>query len=150
MWRICAASAGRCAAGGAVTPAGVPSRARPAPSAVSSTGQARSPAIRTVLRSVPSGAISFGRRSATPCEGGAREWTYAQAAHEIGQMAGALCEMGLAPGSKVAISGRNTAHFLLADYAISLAGFVSVGLYPKQSAAHITYILSHCEASVVF
>lgn len=85
-----------------------------------------------------------------PVDGERREWTFAQAADEIGRMATALREMGLAPGTKVAISGYNTAHFLMADYAIALAGYVSVGLYPKQSAAHVTYILRHCEAQVVF
>lgn len=85
-----------------------------------------------------------------PVDGGTREWTYAQAAEEIGRMATALRELGLEPGAKVAISGRNTAHFLMADYAIALAGLVSVGLYPKQSAAHVSYILGHCEAAVVF
>lgn len=85
-----------------------------------------------------------------PVGGERREWTFAQAADEIGRMATALREMNLAPGTKVAISGYNTAHFLMADYAIALAGYVSVGLYPKQSATHITYILRHCEAQAVF
>ncbi len=72
MWRICAASAGRCAAGGSAAPAGAPSRARPARSEVNSTSQAPSPAINTVLKSLPSGAIAFGGRSATPCDSSVR------------------------------------------------------------------------------
>jgi long-chain acyl-CoA synthetase len=58
--------------------------------------------------------------------------------------------MDLDPGARLAISGNNTAHWLLADYAITLAGYVPVGLYPKQAAAHVSYIMNHCKASAVF
>lgn len=77
-------------------------------------------------------------------------YTYGQFADQVRRMAAALQGLGLPEGAKVAISGRNTAHWFMADMAISMAGFVSVGLYPKQAPEHVTYILEHSEASAVF
>lgn len=77
-------------------------------------------------------------------------YSYAQVADQVRRMAAALENLGLPEGAKIGISGRNTAHWFMADMAISMAGYVSVGLYPKQAPEHITYILEHSEASAVF
>ncbi|MDP1540701.1 MAG: AMP-binding protein [Moraxellaceae bacterium] len=79
-----------------------------------------------------------------------RTWTWAEATREIGRMASALQAHDWPKGSCIAISGRNTAHWFMADLAIQWAGYVSVGLYPKQSARSVRYILEHCEAKAVF
>ncbi len=75
--------------------------------------------------------------------------TWGQVADQVRRMAAALKAM-LPPGSKVAISGRNTAHWFMADQAIAMAGMISVGLYPKQSEAHTRFILEHSESKLVF
>lgn len=85
-----------------------------------------------------------------PVQGQWKTWTFGQVVDEVMRMAGALREMGLEPGDRVAISGRNTAHWFMADFAISMAGLVSVGLYPKQSPEHTRYILEHSESKAVF
>ncbi len=80
------------------------------------------------------------------------EWkalTWGQVADQVRRMASALRAL-LPAGSKVAISGRNTAHWIMADQAISMASMVSIGLYPKQSEAHTKYILEHSESKLVF
>jgi len=80
------------------------------------------------------------------------EWkphTWGQVADQVARMGAALKAI-LPAGSKVAISGRNTAHWFMADQAISMAGMISIGLYPKQSEAHTRYILEHSEAKLVF
>lgn len=77
-------------------------------------------------------------------------YSYAQVADQVRRMAAALETLDLPEGAKIGISGRNTAHWFMADMAISMAGYVSVGLYPKQAPEHITYILEHSEASAVF
>ena len=77
-------------------------------------------------------------------------WTWKQVEAEARRMAGALIAMGLQRGDRVAISGRNTAHWFLADMACGFAGLVSVGLYPKQSPDAVTFILEHSEAKVLF
>ncbi|HVT34082.1 MAG TPA: AMP-binding protein [Nevskiaceae bacterium] len=76
--------------------------------------------------------------------------TWAQAEAQVRSMASALKNLGLPAGSAIAITGRNTAHWFLADLAIGMAGYISVGLYPKQSESAVKYILNHCEAKVVF
>lgn len=77
-------------------------------------------------------------------------WTWKQVEAEARRMAGALIAMGLKRGDRVALSGRNTAHWFLADMACGFAGLVSVGLYPKQSPDAVTFILQHSEAKVLF
>ena len=85
-----------------------------------------------------------------PAGDSVRQWTWSQAAREIGRMAAALKAQDWPEGSAIAISGRNTAHWFMADLAIQWAGHVTVGLYPKQAASATTYILEHCEARAVF
>ncbi|TDU30842.1 long-chain acyl-CoA synthetase [Panacagrimonas perspica] len=77
-------------------------------------------------------------------------WNWKQAEAESRKLAGALLAMGLKRGDRVAISGRNTAHWFLVDCACGLAGLVAVGLYPKQSPDAVTFILKHSEAKVLF
>jgi long-chain acyl-CoA synthetase len=85
-----------------------------------------------------------------PVKGEPTVYTWSAAAEQVGRMAAALDDMGLEPGSRIGISGVNTAHWLMADLAIALAGHVSVGLYPKQSPEHISYIVEHSETKAMF
>lgn len=85
-----------------------------------------------------------------PVNGAWTTITWSQAEDQVRRMATALQKLGFAPGSAIAISGRNTAHWFLADLAIAMAGYVSVGLYPKQAQSAVKYILDHCDAKAVF
>ncbi len=76
-------------------------------------------------------------------------WSYAEVADQVMRMAAAIQALGIAKGAAIAIGGRNTAHWFMADLAICAAGCVSVGLYPKQSPEHTKYILDHCQAQAV-
>jgi len=76
--------------------------------------------------------------------------SYSQIADQVLRMASAIKALGVPAGAAIGIGGRNTAHWVMADLAISAAGCVSVGLYPKQSVEHLQYILKHCEAKAVF
>ncbi|MES2684550.1 MAG: AMP-binding protein [Pseudomonadota bacterium] len=78
-----------------------------------------------------------------------RAWTYREVADQVMRMATAIQQLGLPQGAAIGIGGRNTAHWFMADLAIAAAGCISVGLYPKQSAEHLSYILAHCEARAV-
>ena len=78
-----------------------------------------------------------------------RSYTFGEVAASVRRMATALRAL-LPAGSKVAISGRNTAQWFMADQAIAMAGMVSVGLYPKQSEVHTRFILEHSETRLVF
>ena len=85
-----------------------------------------------------------------PQPSGAKMWTWREALDQVARMANALKAMDLPVGSRIAISGRNTAHWFFADLAIAMAGHVSVGLYPKQAEKTTRYILDHSQARVLF
>ncbi|HWO11671.1 MAG TPA: AMP-binding protein, partial [Polyangiaceae bacterium] len=52
-------------------------------------------------------------------------WTFAQAVGEARRMAAYLHRLGLPPGSRIAICSKNCAYWLLADWAIWMAGHVT-------------------------
>lgn len=84
-----------------------------------------------------------------PFEGDVHEWTFRQAHDDAARLASALLALGLAPGDKVAILSKNCAEWLIADVAISMAGLVSVPIYPTAGADMIAYVLEHSEARAV-
>ena len=86
-----------------------------------------------------------------PLGGGALQTlTWAQAADEVRRLAAWLQAQGWPAGSRVAILGKNSAHWLLADLAIWAAGHVSVPVYPTLGAADLAHILNHSEARACF
>jgi len=86
-----------------------------------------------------------------PLGGGAvRDHTWAQVMDETRRMAAHLQGLGLEPGSRIAILSKNCAHWLMCDFAIWMAGFVSVPLYPTLAAGTIRQILEHSEAKLLF
>ncbi|HSW11623.1 MAG TPA: AMP-binding protein, partial [Solimonas sp.] len=66
------------------------------------------------------------------------------------RMAAYLQSLKLAPRSNIAILGKNSAHWIIADLAIWLAGHVSVPLYPTLNAETASYIIEHSEAKLLF
>ena len=86
-----------------------------------------------------------------PLGGGAvRDYTWAQVMDETRRMAAHLQGLGFEPGSRIAILSKNCAHWLMCDFAIWMAGFVSVPLYPTLAAGTIRQILEHSEAKLLF
>lgn len=79
-----------------------------------------------------------------------REITWKQAADEVRRMAAHLQSLNLEPGSNIAILSKNTAHWLLADWAIWMAGHVSVPLYPTLAAGTVRQILEHSGSKLLF
>ncbi len=79
-----------------------------------------------------------------------RSWSWAQTLDEVSRMATALKARGYAPGSRIAILSKNCAHWFMADFAIMLAGYVSVPLFQNQSPEGIRYVLEHSDAKLVF
>ncbi len=82
--------------------------------------------------------------------GQVRTWTWQQALDETRRMAAHLQGLGLPPGSKIALISKNCAHWMMTDWAIWMAGFVSVPLYPTLAAETIRQILEHSEAKLLF
>ena len=86
-----------------------------------------------------------------PQGGGAvRDFTWAQLMDENRRMAAHLKSLGHPPGSCIALISKNCAHWLMADFAIWMAGHVSVPLYPTLAASTIRQILEHSEAKLLF
>lgn len=86
-----------------------------------------------------------------PLGGGAvQDISWAEAAQQVRAMAAWLQAQGWPAGSRVAIIGKNSAHWILADLAILMAGHVSVPIYPTFNAQALAYILAHCEARALF
>lgn len=78
------------------------------------------------------------------------DYTWGQVADEARRMAAHLQSLELPPGSTIALLSKNCAHWLIADLAIWLGGYVSVPLYPTLGPATIGKILSHSGARLVF
>ncbi len=86
-----------------------------------------------------------------PMSGGqVLEITWAQAAGQVRCMAQWLQAQGWPAGSRVAIIGKNSAHWILADMAIAMAGYVSVPIYPTFNGEALSYILLHSESKALF
>lgn len=71
--------------------------------------------------------------------------TWGQAWFQARCFAGWLQAQDLPPGSSIGLLGRNSAHWILADVGIWLAGHVSVPLYPTLNAQTASYIIEHSE-----
>jgi len=82
--------------------------------------------------------------------GPVRTWTWKQALEETRRMAAHLQSLGLPPGSHIAMISKNCAHWLMTDWAIWMAGHVSVPLYPTLASDTIRQILVHSEAKLLF
>jgi len=85
-----------------------------------------------------------------PIEGHEITFSWSRAANEIARVAAALRALELPSGSRIGITGKNTAHWMLADLAVAMAGHVSVGIYPKQAIATTRYIFEHSDVRAVF
>ncbi len=66
------------------------------------------------------------------------------------RVAKGLADLDVAPGARVAILGPTQRAWAVYDLGAQLAGVVSFGIYPKQSAEQVRYLLEHSEAQVVF
>ena len=84
-----------------------------------------------------------------PLDGEIRAWTFREAHDDAARFAAALLGLGLKRGDRVAILSKNCAEWLIADVAISIAGLVSVPIYPTAGKGTIGYVLEHSGARAV-
>ncbi|WP_111860593.1 AMP-binding protein [Acinetobacter sp. CFCC 10889] len=78
------------------------------------------------------------------------KYTWQDVAHQVRLMASHLQALNFPPQSNIAIYGKNSAHWIIADLAIWLAGHVSVPLYSTLNAEGAKYVLEHSEAKFLF
>lgn len=82
-----------------------------------------------------------------------RKWlttTWQEAEDAARRIATGLVEHGLEKGDRVAILAKNSAEWFIVDWAIMMAGMISVPVYATAGAKTISYILEHSESKVVF
>lgn len=84
--------------------------------------------------------------------GGGRvvDYTWAQVMDQARRMAAHLRSRGFEPGARIAILSKNSAHFVIAEIAIWMAGYTTVAIFPTETAATIRFVLEHSEASLLF
>ncbi len=86
-----------------------------------------------------------------PLDGGVvKDTTWKQAMDEVRRMAAHLKSLGFEPGTRIALLAKNTAHWMMTDWAIWMAGHVSVPLYPTLASGTVRQILEHSEAQLLF
>ena len=78
------------------------------------------------------------------------DYTWAQVGDQARRMASHLLSLDLPPASHIAILGKNSAHWLMADLAIWMAGHVSVPIYPTMSGDTVRHVLEHSESCLLF
>jgi len=82
--------------------------------------------------------------------GNAVHYTWSEVAQQVRSMASYLQSLNLPEKSAIAIYGKNSAHWLMADLAIWMSGHISVPLYPTLNAEGAAYVLNHSEAKLLF
>ncbi|TBW59104.1 AMP-binding acetyl-CoA synthetase [Marinobacter halodurans] len=78
------------------------------------------------------------------------DFTWRRAVGEARRMASYLKSLNLPEKSRIGIVSKNCAHWILSDWAIWMAGHVSVPLYPTLNAETVRYVLEHSGCEVLF
>jgi long-chain acyl-CoA synthetase len=78
------------------------------------------------------------------------DFTWAQMMDQARRMATHLHAQGFEPGARIGILSKNTAHFMMAELAIWMAGYTTVAIFPTEGADTVKYVLTHSEASLLF
>ncbi len=82
--------------------------------------------------------------------GAVQEMSWAEVMDQVRRMAAHLQSLDLSPRSHIALIGKNSAHWMMADWAIWMAGHVTVPIYPTLNADTVSYILGHSESRLLF
>ncbi|MBC7719578.1 MAG: AMP-binding protein [Chitinophagaceae bacterium] len=78
------------------------------------------------------------------------DYTWRQMMDQARRMATHLKSRSFEPGARIAILSKNTAHFMMAELAIWMAGGTTVAIFPTESAETIRYVLQHSGSSLLF
>ncbi|WP_137817221.1 AMP-binding protein [Pseudomonas sp. 2FG] len=86
-----------------------------------------------------------------PLPGGQlQELSWSDVGDQARRAANWLRRLELPQGSRIALVSKNCAHWIIADLAIWMAGYVSVPLYPNLTADSARQVLEHSESALVF
>jgi long-chain acyl-CoA synthetase len=84
-----------------------------------------------------------------PVDGKINIYTWSQCEDVCRRLASSFTSLGLVPGNKIALLSKNCAEWFLADFAIAMAGMVSVPIYPTAGRETIKHVLQHSDAHAV-
>ncbi|WP_317932252.1 AMP-binding protein [Halioxenophilus sp. WMMB6] len=82
--------------------------------------------------------------------GQVQTFTWSEVADQALRLANFLYSLNLPAQSNIILLGKNSAHWLIADLAIWMAGHVSVPLYATLNPDSASYIIEHCQAKLIF
>ena len=86
-----------------------------------------------------------------PTGGGeAVDYTWRETMTEARKVAAHLRSLNFPPKSQIALMGKNSAHWIITDLGIWMAGHVTVPLYPTLAANTVRQILEHSESKLLF
>ena len=80
---------------------------------------------------------------------GPARWTYRELLERSTRLAGALHDLGVEPGDRVAALAPNSAMLLEAHHGVPFAGAVLVAMNTRLAARELGYILDHADAKVL-
>jgi fatty-acyl-CoA synthase len=103
--------------------------------------------VLTPLRFLERSAAVWAERPAVVS--GDRTWTYAEHFERVRRVAGALLELGVEPGDRVAALLPNVPEMLELHYAVPGIGAILVPLNTRLTSEDYAYILDHSGAKVV-
>lgn len=83
-------------------------------------------------------------------DGSVVDYSWREVGDQARRMAGYLQTLDLPQGSSIGIFGKNTAHWIIADLAIWMAGHVSVPLYSTANAETASYVIEHADLRLIF
>lgn len=78
------------------------------------------------------------------------EYTWGRAVGEARRIAAYLKSLNLPEKSRIGLISKNCAQWVMTDWAIWMAGHISVPLYPTLNSDTVNYILNHAECDVLF
>lgn len=76
--------------------------------------------------------------------------SWAEAGQQARKIVAALQDMGLQSGDKVGILSKNCYHWIIADIAIMMGGFVSVPFYPTLNADQLDEVIQLSDIKLLF
>ncbi len=77
-------------------------------------------------------------------------YTWRQVGDEARKMASYMLSLGLPPKAHVGIISKNCSHWIIADLAIMMCGYVSVPFYPNLVGEPLRQVLTHSEVQLLF
>lgn len=84
-----------------------------------------------------------------PIDGKMLRFSFKDVGNQARRMAYYLKHLGFEERSHIALISKNCAHWVMADLAIMMAGYISIPIYPTLDAKSIKHILKHSESKTI-